>query len=162
MADYKDIITGTINNLVGKAKELAQSDTVTQFVGKVRDTAENTSVREIYAQGTERAKAYGRIAKLSLEINGASQELSRVYTEIGKLYYEQAQDAPQGFFASLFAQAQELSASIAAKEAEIEAMKAEFAVGEGFDGDIDVEISEFEDIVAATEEEGSAFDKNKD
>ena len=55
MADYKDIITGTISNLVGKAKEFAQSDTVTQFVGKVKDTAENNSVRDIYAQGTERA-----------------------------------------------------------------------------------------------------------
>ena len=119
-------------------------------------------MRDIYAQGTGRAKSYGRIAKLSLEINGESQELNRVYTEIGKLYYEQAKDAPEGFYAGLFSQARELSESIAAKEAEIEAMKAEFAVGEGFDGDIDVEISEFEDIVAATEEEGSAFDKNKD
>ena len=156
MADYKDIITGTISNLVGKAKELAQSDTVTQFVDKVKDTAENNSVRDIYAQGTGRAKSYGRIAKLSLEINGESQELNRVYTEIGKLYYEQAKDAPEGFYAGLFSQARELAESIAAKEAEISAMKAEFAAADsGTDPDIDVEIGDFEDIVSATEKDGA-------
>ena len=30
MADYKDILSGTLNTLVGKAKEIAASDTVTQ------------------------------------------------------------------------------------------------------------------------------------
>ena len=156
MADYKDIITGTISNLVGKAKELAQSDTITQFVDKVKDTAENNSVREIYSQGTGRAKSYGRIAKLSLEINGESQELNRVFTEIGKLYYEQAKAAPEGFYAGLFSQARALTDSIAAKEAEISAMKAEFAAADaGMDPDIDVEIGDFEDIVSATEKDGA-------
>ena len=152
MADYKDIITGTLSNLMDKAKDFAQSDTVTQFVGKVKDTAENNGVREIYSQGAGRAKAYGRIAKLSLEINGESQELGRVFQEIGKLYYEQTA-APEGFFAPLFSQAQSLEDSIADKEAEIAAMKAELNV----DGapDIDVEIGDFEDIVSATEEDGS-------
>ena len=72
MADFKDIIFGTLNSLVDKAKDFAKSDTVTQFVGKVKDTAENSSVREIYEQGTGRAKSYGKIAKLNLEINGGS------------------------------------------------------------------------------------------
>ena len=154
MADYKDIITGTINNLVGKAKEFAQSDTVSQFVDKVKDTAENNSVRDIYTQGADRAKSYGRIAKLSLEINGESQELNRVFTEIGKLYYEQAKDAPGGFYAGLFSQAQVLAEGIAAKEAEIRALKAEFAEAGG-GPDIDVEIGDFEDIVSATEKDGA-------
>ena len=70
MANYKDIITGTLNNLVGKAKEVA----------------ENGTVRNIYEQGSTRAKAYARIAKLGLEVNGDTEELRRVYTEIGKLY----------------------------------------------------------------------------
>ncbi len=66
MADYKDIITGTLNSLLDKAKDLAKSDTVTQFVGKVKNTAENNTVRDIYQQGAGRAKSYGRIAKLNL------------------------------------------------------------------------------------------------
>ena len=126
MADYKDIISGTINSIVGKVKEVAESG----------------AVRDIYENGANRAKSYGRIAKLALELNGENEELKRVYTEIGRLYYEQAKDAPEGFFAPLFAQAEEICGRIAAKEDETH---------------IDVEIGEFDDfdnIVDATEDDG--------
>ena len=157
MADYKDIIAGTINSLISKAKEFAGSDTVTCFRAKAKDTVENGSVRDIYEQGAGRAKSYGRIAKLTLEINGEKQELGRVYSEIGKLFFEQAKDAPDGFFAPLFAQAKELSESIQAKQDEIDALKSvSSAAAETVDADVDVEIGDFEDIVAATEEDGAA------
>ena len=68
MADYKDIIAGTINSIVGKVKEVAESG----------------AVRDIYENGANRAKSYGRIAKLALELNGENEELKRVYTEIGR------------------------------------------------------------------------------
>lgn len=142
MADYKDIISGTINSIVGKVKEVAESGTV----------------RDIYENGANRAKSYGRIAKLALELNGENEELKRVYTEIGRLYYEQAKDAPEGFFAPLFAQAEEICGRIAAKEDEINALKADVAAATGCDeADIDVEIGEFDDfdnIVDATEDDG--------
>lgn len=160
MADYKDIITGTLSSLVGKAKEFAQSDTVSQFVGKVKDTAENNTVRGIYDQGTSRAKIYGKIAKLTLEVNGEHQELNRVYTEIGKLYYEQAKDAPVGFFTSLFSQARDLTDHILSKEDEIQSLKDALGASAESDPDIDVEIGEFEDIVNATAEDGAATDKD--
>lgn len=158
MADYKDIISGTLGSLMGKAKELAGSESVTRFKDMVRETAENNGVKGIYDQGASRAKIYGRIAKLSLEMNGQHQELNRVYTEIGKLCYEQYRDDPQGFFAPLFAQAAELSADILSKQAEIDALKAE--LGEAGKADIDVEIGDFEDIVSATEEDGANSGKN--
>lgn len=142
MADYKDIISGTINSIVGKVKEVAESG----------------AVRDIYENGASRAKSYGRIAKLALELNGENEELKRVYTEIGRLYYEQAKDAPEGFFAPLFAQAEEICGRIAAKEDEINALKADIAAATGCDeADIDVEIGEFDDfdnIVDATEDDG--------
>ena len=138
MADYKDIIKGTLNNIAGKVKEVAESGTV----------------RDIYDKGASRAKSYTRIAKLTLEMNGESEELKRVYTEIGKLYYEQAKDAPEGFFAPLFSQVKEISDSILAKEEEINAMKAEFEA-ECAAKDIDVEIGEFDDIVDATASDGA-------
>lgn len=142
MADYKDIITGTINSIVGKVKEVAESG----------------AVRDIYENGASRAKSYGRIAKLALELNGENEELKRVYTEIGRLYYEQAKDAPEGFFAPLFAQAEEICGRIAAKEDEINSLKADVAAATGCDeADIDVEIGEFDDfdnIVDATEDDG--------
>lgn len=142
MADYKDIIAGTINSIVGKVKEVAESG----------------AVRDIYENGASRAKSYGRIAKLALELNGENEELKRVYTEIGRLYYEQAKDAPEGFFAPLFAQAEEICGRIAAKEDEINSLKADIATATGCDeADIDVEIGEFDDfdnIVDATEDDG--------
>lgn len=142
MADYKDIISGTINSIVGKVKEVAESGTV----------------RDIYENGANRAKSYGRIAKLALELNGENEELKRVYTEIGRLYYEQAKDAPEGFFAPLFAQAEEICGRIAAKEDKINSLKADIAAATGCDeADIDVEIGEFDDfdnIVDATEDDG--------
>ena len=136
MADYKSIIAGTLTNLASKLKEVAESG----------------SVRDIYDRGAVRAKAYARIAKLSLELNGENEELRKVYAEIGRLYYEQAKDAPEGFFAPLFAQAEELYSGIAAREEEINALRAEMEAESSID-DIDVEISEFEEVVAAAEQE---------
>ena len=155
MADYKDIIKGTLNNLAGKVKEVAESDTVQNFCGKVKEAAETGSVKEIYDKGASRAKAYSRIAKLTLEMNGESEELKRVYTEIGKLYYDQAKDAPEGFFAPLFNQVQEISADILAKEEEINAMKAEFEA-QAAAKDIEVEVCDFDQVVDATESDGTS------
>ena len=184
MADYKDIITGTLTNLVGKVKEVAESPNVKEAVdkvkaaaedtvGKVKAAAEGSTVKEVCDQGANRVKSYGRIAKLSLEMNGDYEELKRVYTEIGKLCYDQFKDAPEGDFAPLFAQVEEISARIERGEAEIEAMKAEAGCQE--EPDISVEIvadsvedaaeefkaaaEEFQNVVDATESEGSATEE---
>ena len=135
MADYKDIITGTLNNIVGKVKEVADSG----------------AIKDIYEHGANRAKSYGQMAKLSLEINGDSEELKRVYAEIGRLYYDQAKDAPEGFFAPLFEQAAALIESINSKQAQIQAMKDEFAAETA-----PAEAADFECVVAGTEEAGTA------
>lgn len=137
MADYKDIIAGTIKNLAGKVKDVAESGTV----------------RGIYEQGAERAKAYGTIAKLTLEVNGDAEELKRVYTEIGKLYFEQNRENPEGFFTSLFSQVEEINARIHEKEDTINELKARLEADKA--ADIDVEIGDFEDIVDDTEADGS-------
>ena len=184
MADYKDIITGTLTNLVGKVKEVAESPNVKEAVdkvkaaaedtvGKVKAAAEGSTVKEVCDQGANRVKSYGRIAKLSLEMNGDYEELKRVYTEIGKLCYDQFKDAPEGDFAPLFAQVEEISARIERGEAEIEAMKAENTAAQ--EPDISVEIvadsvedaaeefkaaaEEFQNVVDATESEGSATEE---
>ena len=155
MADYKEMITDTLNSLVGKAKEFAGSETVTGFVDKVKNSAGGSQVYSVYEQGSSRAKAYGRIAKLSLEVNGDHEELSRIYKEIGKLYYEQAKDAPEGYFAPLFAQAAEVTKRILDKETEVQALKDEIEAAKASQ-DIDVEIAEFEEIVDATASDGAA------
>ena len=130
MANYKELITGTFNKVVGKVKEVA----------------DNTNVRELCEQGTDKVKAYGRIAKLNIEIAGHNDALKRLYTEIGKQYYEQAKENPEGFFAALFAQVDDLKEEVAEKEAEIAALK------EGCleDPDIAVEVIDFEEVVDGT------------
>lgn len=140
MADYKDIITGTLKS----------------FAGKVKDVAESSTVRGIYEQGTERAKAYGAIAKLTLEANGEAEELKRAYIEIGKLYFEQNRENPEGFFATLFEQVEQLNARIHEKEDEIAALKEQLGADKLVD--IDVEIGDFDQVVDDTEADGSGKD----
>ena len=129
MANYKDIISGAFNKVVDKVKE-------------VKD---NGTVRDIYEQGSNRAKGYARIAKLNLEINGHNEELKRLYTEIGKQYYEQAKDAPEGLFVPMFAQAARLVETVHGKEVEIEVIKESFGAE---NADIDVEVvDDFDEVV---------------
>ena len=136
MADYKDILSGTLGKLADKVKE----------------TASATGVLDVYAQGANRAKAFGQLAKMTLELNGEHEELQRIYTEIGRLYFEQAKDAPEGFFVPLFEQANRVPASIRAKRAKIDELKEHYGVSE--QSDIDVEIGDFDDVVSATEADG--------
>lgn len=137
MANYRDIINGTLSTLAGK----------------VKDVAETTGVRGIYDRGVSRAQSYARVAKLSLAINGDSEELKKVYTEIGKLYFEQERTNPQGIYAALFRQAEEITARLKERKDELDAMKAEYEAEKAAEG-IEVEIGDFEDIVSATEDEG--------
>ena len=136
MADYRDIFSGTLGKVVNR----------------VKDAAESSGVADVYAQGAGRARAFGQIAKLSLSINGESEELKRVYTEIGRLYFEAAQDAPEGVFAPLFEQARKLTAGIRGKQAQINELRERYSPAE--EAGIDVEFGAFDDVVSATEADG--------
>lgn len=129
------------------------------IVGKVKDATEGVTVKDIYTQGATRARSYGQIAKLTLDLNRENDELKKVYAEIGRLYYEQCMNDPQGFFQPLFAQAKIHTERIRRMQDEIDAAKQEAAdssvraqrdfgrtVDESVD-DIEVEICEFDDIV---------------
>ncbi len=161
MADYKDFITGTLNSLADKAREIAGSDAVTGFVDKVKTAAEGSTVYSVYEQGSSRARQYARIAKLRMELNGQNEELGRIYMEIGKLCCEQMQDNPDGFFAPLFEQAKAVTENIRAKQAEIDQIKAGLETA-GAERDIEVEIvddldadiADFEQIVDESTEKG--------
>ena len=136
MADYKDIFG--------------------RLAGKVREAADSSGVLDIYAQGTERAKALGQIAKLSIELKNEHDELQRIYTEIGRMYYEQAKAAPEGPFAPLFDQAGRTAEKIRVTRAKIDDLHAHY--GEAGGRDIDVEIGDFDDIVSAAETDAMTFD----
>ena len=137
MADYKELFGSLVN--------------------KAKDVMESTGVTEVYQRGASRTKAYSRIARMTLDTNSQAEELRKVYTEIGRLYFEQARENPEGVFAPLFAQAGKLMDELKAKEDELEELKRSL-VAEAEEKDIEVEITqdidEFDQVVSATEAEG--------
>ncbi len=147
MADYKDIIAGTISKVISRTKEVA--DSVADTVSK------NVDVKDVYEQGASRARAYGRIARLSLEISGDHEELKRIYAEIGRLCYEQNKGEPSDVYAPLFSQADVVTGRISAAEQEIRELK-EAVASAAEESGIDVEIEQFEDVVGSTESDGAA------
>ena len=159
MSDYKDLV----DNLLNKAKDLAASESVTGVVGKVKEAASGTGITDILEKGTQRAKNFGNATKITLDLNRDCKELERVFSEIGKLYYEHNVSSPEGFFAPLFEQAGMLRESIAAKQAEIEAYKASFESSNASPSqaeanqELDGRIDDFESIVNQTETDGRSL-----
>ena len=131
MADYKDML-----------KNIA---------GKVREAADSSGVTEVYAKGAGRARAFGQMTKLNLDSNRDLEELKRVYAEIGRLYYEQAKDSPEGFFVPLFEQAGRLTEAVRSRQREIDALKAQFAEGSAPAAGID----DFDAVVSPAEREAT-------
>ena len=143
MSDTLDRLSDTLGGLLKKAREVGAQ--------AVETVDKNGAVRDAYARGTERTKAYAQMAKLTLEINRENEELRKIYTEIGKLYFEQAQGSAGGFFAPLFAQAGDTADKIRSLEDELRALREEF-IPDGAEKDIEVEIGAFDDLVSAEEE----------
>lgn len=151
MSSYKELLSDALNSLGGMVREVAESDAVRGIGNKVREVAESEKVRSVYEQGSARVKNVAKVAKLTVATGRDSEELKKVYAEIGKLFFEENRCAPASPYTGLFAQAEELIASLRSKEEELGAMKAEHDAARG---DIEVEIGDFEDVVNATETEG--------
>lgn len=151
MSSYKEFLSDALNSLGGMVKEVADSDAVRGISSKVREVAESEKVRSVYEQGAERVKNVAKVAKLTVATGRDSEELKKVYAEIGKLCFEENRHAPRAPYEGLFAQAEELIASLRSKEEELGAMKAEHDASRG---DIEVEVGDFETVVNATENEG--------
>ena len=133
MSETMDKLGGALSGLMKKAREAVEA------------VDKNGTVRGAYERGTERTKAYARMAKLSLEISGENEELRKIFTEIGK-----AQGSAEGFFAPLFAQASQTSDKLRAMEDELRTLRDAYAP-DGAEKDIEVEIGAFDDIVSADE-----------
>ena len=157
MSDYKDFVGSILN----RAKDLADSEKVSGVVERVKGAAQNTGIPEVFEKGSQRARSFGNATKLTVDLNRDYKELERVFSEIGKLFYQQSASSPEGFFAPLFEQVEALRTSIAAKESEIEAYKASFTPPDSgstapTEADLDTRIDDFESIVNQTETDGSS------
>ena len=107
MADYKDIL----------------SDLFGAVADKVKEATKGTEVEALYEDGKEFARGAGNLAKTKLALSSDQDELRRTYLEIGKLYYEEARDNPDEYFAPLFNKIEELNKSIAEKQAAVAELK---------------------------------------
>lgn len=108
MADYKSMIKGTISALGTKAKDFAES-------GKVRDA---------YDRGSTTARCYAAVAKLNVQINGEVEDQKKIFTEIGRLYYDENKGNAEGKFEVLFKEIEDSEKKIEEMREELEAAKA--------------------------------------
>ncbi len=118
-------------------------DATRDIAGKAAD-----ATKGIASVAAEKAKAGGRIAKLTMDIAREKEDMKKTYLEIGKLYYDTHKDAPEGFFSQLCEEIALAEKSVAAKQAELDELKASFTTPEN----PDVEV-EFEEIVGSAEAE---------
>lgn len=128
MAGYKDFLNG--------------------IVGKVKEVADSSNVKEAVNRGADKAKSVARSAKLNLEIAGENDKLRKIYAELGKLFFEQNEAAPAVIYEPFFRQIKEALATIGEKEGEIRSLREQ-------DGAPAAAAESFEDVVNATETEGS-------
>lgn len=134
--ELRDKILAVLNQATEGARTVAgqASENVRTFTEKAADTA----------------KSGGRMAKLAMEVASEKEALKKTYQEIGRLYYETAKDAPDGFFVQLFEEARLAEQSVAAKEAELNELKT------GFQKYVPQVTVEFETVVSQDEAEAEA------
>ena len=114
---------------------------VSGFVGNVSQKASGFA-----GNAADKAKSAGRIAKLTLELNGEKESLKKSFATIGQTYYEnKGSDQPCELLAQLCEEADSISERINAIEAELLELKADFGPKEA-----DVEVS-FEEVVEEAE-----------
>lgn len=103
--------------------------------------------KEYTGAAAEKAKAAGRLAKLTMDLNGEKESLKKAYAAIGQTYFEGNRDDAEGLLSQLCEEAEAVAERIAAMEAEIAELKAGFAPAEE-----EVEVS-FEEVVEEAEKE---------
>ena len=133
MADYKDILKGTIGAVTNK----------------VRSVTDGKSARDLYDEGVGIAGNLGKLAKLSLDLNGDNEEMKRCYVEIGKLFYEEGRGRASELYAPLFDRIDELKFDIAEKKQQMAALKGSSAPVQDVQSDIDA----FSEVVDASDKD---------
>lgn len=113
--------------------------------GLVDNVSEKT--RNVAGNAADKAKSAGRIAKLTLEMNGEKESLKKTFAAIGEAYYQNKTETPEGLLAQLCEEADSINERINAIEAELLQLKTEFAPKEA-----DVEVS-FEEVVDEAEKD---------
>ena len=118
------------------------------IVGGLVDTVSQKG-REFAGTAADKAKSAGRIAKLTLELNGEKDSLKKTFAAIGETYYENRGEKPEVLLSQLCEEADSIHERMNAIEAELLQLKSEFAPKEA-----DVEVS-FEEVVDECEQDAA-------
>ena len=144
MAEYKDLFQSL-------------SDSVRKIADNVTDSiSEGGIVRTVYQQGINRTRSFAQLTRLSSGKRREQEELDRVFREIGHLYYDEAKDAPTGFYAPLFAQICEIQDRMDELDVQISALREAIAGPVGAaENEPDSSIRDFESVVEASGQQES-------
>lgn len=123
--DFSENANGRIKdfseNAYDRAKEFSEN-----AAEKAKSFSENDSLRGVYEKNASRAKKLGSNARLAFEANGINDALKKAYMEIGKLFYEENMDSPEGYYTPLFDRVKslndaldEINAKLAGEDEEI-------------------------------------------
>ncbi|MDR3209549.1 MAG: hypothetical protein LBT36_02860 [Oscillospiraceae bacterium] len=93
---------------------------------------------ELYKAAEEKAKIIAKTKKLQAENALDRSAVKKLYTEIGKTYYAQRKDAPEGEYEQLFAELAASFGRINERAAEIDALRTSVAA-DAADVDTDAE-----------------------
>lgn len=116
-------------------------------LGKTTETfTEKSGLKDIYDKCTNKVKSLGNYAKLSMKYNNLYEQLQKVYTEIGKIYYREHYNLPESIYEVLFQKVAELNE-------EISAVKNQFDNLQGFSNSASDNNANFEDTVSTSESE---------
>lgn len=103
MADYMDMINSALK--------------------KAKDFADNGNIKDIVDQGKSIAGEVSSFAKVKVSQARDEEELKRTYIEIGKLYYDENKNNPDGFYIPLFEKVAELTEAINVQRLEADTLK---------------------------------------
>ncbi len=97
--------------------------------------------RDIAASAGDRAKTLGRLAKVTVQINTERTNLDKVYTEIGRLCYENNKGDPGELYSMLFSQVELAETTLTELEDEAATIKAGLGEEDACDCDLESVVS---------------------
>ena len=114
-SQIKNVLGGVLETVSEKGK--GYLETVSEMGKDVVDTAK------------DKTRTAGRVAKLTMEINAEKNALEDVFTELGKIYYDECANSAMGIFAQLCEEISFTAERIDVMEAELAELKATLVPG---------------------------------
>ena len=139
-SQIKNVLGGVLEVVSEKGK--GYLETVSEMGKEVVDTAK------------DKTRTAGRVAKLTMEINAEKTALEDVFTELGKIYYDECASSAMGIFAQLCEEISFTAERIDVMEAELAELKASLAPGKMQECECDCDCDCDEGECCCCEEDG--------